>query len=156
MTSKPVITIPREKAVFRLDQNGRWRHGEEKFTNQKIIQYFHSRIRKDEDGFFLHQEHSQYIEKVYFPYEDTPLFVFRITDDTPPLLFLNTGERLPLEPEKLFVKGDILYTLRDGDFVRFSQDCMLAISRRLDLVDGDYVIEMDGKKRVIPRAEEES
>jgi len=62
---KPVMIIPKEKAVFRLDKNGVWHIGDEKFTNKKIINYFHSMIKKDKDGYFLEQEHKHFIEKVY-------------------------------------------------------------------------------------------
>jgi hypothetical protein len=58
---KPVMIIPKEKAVFRLDKNGIWHSGDEKFTNKKIIHYFHSMFKKDKDGYFLGQEHKHYI-----------------------------------------------------------------------------------------------
>ena len=104
------MTIPKEKAVFRLDKNGAWHVDDEKFTNQKIINHFHSLIKKDEDGYFLEQEHSNFIEKVYFSYEDTPLIVFRvIKSDDGLILHLNTGERIKLDPEKLLMKNNNLY-----------------------------------------------
>ncbi len=147
------MTIPREKAVFRLDQNGRWYHGDEQFTNRKIIAYFHSRIRKDDDGYFLHQEHTHYIEKVYFPYEDTPLFVFRVIGNSPLVLCLNTGERISLDIEKLCVKNDHLYLLTGEELIKFNESSMMSLSDYMDEADGRYVIEVDGKRRVIPEIE---
>jgi hypothetical protein len=149
--AKPVITIPREKAVFRLDRNGNWHTGDGKFTHRKIIRYFHSMIRKDENGYFLEQEREQVIEKVYFSYEDTPLFVFGIAEEDGPVLCLNTGERLRLDPDQLFVKGDILYTRRGEEIIKFTQDSMQALSGRMEAEGDDYVIQMDGKRRLIPK-----
>jgi len=75
------IVVPREDAVFWLDGNGFWHNREEKFTHRKIINYFHSSIRKDKKGYYLFQVHPGYREKVYFPYEDTALFVFEVVRD---------------------------------------------------------------------------
>ena len=90
--SKPVATIPKEEAVFRLDKNGVWYHGDRKFENRKIIEYFHSMIKKDESGYFLKQEHRDFIEKVYFPYEETALFVFQVIAKDSLILVLYTGD----------------------------------------------------------------
>jgi hypothetical protein len=155
MTSKSVITIPKEKAVFRLDRHGNWHTDEGKFTNRNIIRYFHSMIRKDEDGYFLRQEREQVIEKVYFSFEDTALFVFRVDEADGPVLCLNTGEKLRLDPEQLFVKDDTLYVRRNDEIIKFTQDGMLALSDRMELIDDRYVIELNGQRRVIPRVEGE-
>jgi hypothetical protein len=151
---KPIVTIPKEEAVFRLDKNGVWYSGHEKFTNRRIINYFHSMIQKDEDGYFLGQEHTHYIEKVYFPYEDTPLFVFRsIKTDDGLILRLNTGEEITLDPEKLFVKNDNLYIQNKDYVIKFKEHALLSIAEYLDDEDGQYTIFLDGKKHTIPRVE---
>jgi hypothetical protein len=154
--SKPVMTVPKEKAVFWLDKHGSWHTDEGKFTNRNIIRYFHSMIRKDEGGYFLEQEREEVIEKVYFSYEDTALFVFGIVEENGPAVRLNTGERLRLEPDQLFVRDDTLYLRRGEEIIKFNQDSMLALSDRMSFADEQYVIEIDGKRRVIPCVEQES
>jgi hypothetical protein len=151
---KPVMTIPKEEAVFRLDKNGVWYSHNEKFTNKKIIAYFHSMIKKDKDGYFLGQEHKHYIEKVYFPYEETPLFVFRIikTDDGL-FLRLNTGEKIKLDPAKLFVRNDNLYFQNDEDLIKFNEYALITFADYLDDTDDQYVINIDGNRYPIPTVE---
>ena len=145
------MTIPREKAVFRLDKNGVWYVDDEKFTNQKIINYFHSLIKKDEHGYFLEQEHRDFIEKVYFPYEDTALFVFHvIKSDDGLILRLNTGEQIRLDPEKLFMKNDNLYIRNDEDLIKLNDNALLSLADYMDEADDQYVINIDGKKHLIP------
>ena len=151
---KPVINIPKEKAVFSLDKNGIWHSDDEKFTNNKIINYFHSLIKKDKDGYFLEQEHKHFIERVYFRYEDTALFVFRIyKGDDGLILCLNTGKKIKLDPEKLFVKNDNLYIRNDEDLIKLNANALLALADYMDDVDDQYVINIDGKRRLIPRIE---
>ena len=150
---KPVMIIPKEKAVFRLDKNGVWHIGDEKFTNQKIINYFHSVIKKDKDGYFLEQEHKHFIEKVYFSYEDTPLFVFRIIERDGLILCLNTGENIKLDPEKLLIKNDNLYIQNAVDLIKLNASAMLSLSNYMDEVDDQYVINIDGEIHLIPRME---
>lgn len=151
---KPVMIIPREKAVFRLDKNGEWRINNEKFTNQKIIRYFHSVIKKDENGYFLEQEHKHFIEKVYFPYEDTALFVFRVIRKDVLILCLSTGENIRLDPEKLLMRNDSLY-LRNNDeeLIKFNADAILSLADYMDDAEGQYFINLDGKRHRIPGME---
>ena len=75
------FVISKDKAVFWLDKNGRWHNAHGKFQHQKIINYFHSAIKKDAKGYYLFQDRGDFREKVYFHYEDTPLFVVRIIED---------------------------------------------------------------------------
>jgi hypothetical protein len=151
---KPVMIIPKEKAVFRLDKNGVWHIDDEKFTNQKIINYFHSIIKKDKDGYFLEQEHKHFIEKVYFPYEDTPLFVFRIIKrDDGLILCLNTGESIKLDPETLIMKNDSLYVQNGEDLIKLNANALLLLARYMDDVDDKYFITIDEKRYLIPSME---
>lgn len=151
--SKPVRIIPREKATFRLDKNGNWRAYDDRFENRKIISYFHSLIKKDQDGFFLEQEHPHYIEKVYFPYEDTALFVTRIIEKDGLTICLNTGLQIPLEPEKLLLKNDNLYLRNGEDLIKFNQNALITLSGYMDDVDEQFVIKISGRKHVIARTE---
>jgi len=128
---KPVMIIPKEKAVFRLDKNGVWHIDDEKFTNKKIINYFHSMIKKDKDGYFLEQKHKHFIE----------------------ILCLNTGENIKLEPEKLLMKNDNLYIQNDEDLIKLNANALFSLADYMDDVDDQYVINIDGKRYLIPRME---
>ena len=150
---KPVRVIPKEKAVFRLDKHGNWHGDDGKFTNQKIIKYFHSHIKQDKDGFFLEQEHQHYIEKVYFPYEDTALFVNRIIEEDGPIMCINTGEQIPLDPQKLFIKNDDLYFQNSAALIKFNENALLSLAAYMDEADDEFVIVIDGKRQIIPGME---
>lgn len=141
-----VMVIPKEKAVFRLDKHGVWHTAQGKFENQRIINHFHAAIKKDKDGFFLEQEHSKFTEKVYFPYEETALFVFHILQDDGLILQLNTGEQIRVEPEKLYVNNDSLYMEYGEEIIKFTENAMLLISKFLDDEDDEFCINIDGKR----------
>ena len=72
------IIIPKENAVFRMDGNGVWHNEHGKIEHPKIIKYFHQSIGKDDRGYFVFQTTDEFEEKVYFPYEETAMFVFDI------------------------------------------------------------------------------
>jgi hypothetical protein len=111
-------------------------------------------IKKDKDGYFLEQEHKHFIEKVYFQYEDTPLFVFRIIKrDDGLILCLNTGENIKLDPEKLLMKNDNLYIQNDEDLIKLNANALFSLADYMDDVDDQYVINIDGKRHFIPRME---
>lgn len=145
------IVIPKDKAAFRLDRNGRWHNASGPFEHKKIIDYFHASIRRDEAGFHLYQEHEDHREKVYFPYEDTALFVFDLQSDGDSVrLTLNTGRTIELDPDDLFVRGDQLYTRLGGDPVKFTERCLMKLSGRLSVENGRYRIRIGGKLHEIP------
>lgn len=149
--SKPAATIPKEEAVFRLDKNGVWYNDDRKFENRKIIDYFHSMIKRDQNGYYLEQEHRDFIEKVYFPYEDTALFVFRAINENGVILVLNTGKKLKLDPEHLFLKNDHLYLSYEDQIVKFTEEAMFALADRMEEAEGRYVIRCKGKQYPIRR-----
>jgi len=103
------IIIGKEEAVFWLDKNGCWNNENGKFRHHKIIRYFHSCIQRDQEGYFLYQKNENYVEKVYFPYEDQALFVFDVIEQDDVTLVLNTRKRIKLKPRKLFINNDCLY-----------------------------------------------
>jgi hypothetical protein len=150
---KPVWIIPKEKAVFRLDKNGNWRADDQKFKHRRIINYFHSLIKKDKGGFYLEQEHENFIEKVYFPYEDTALFVTRIIESDGLILCTNTGKHIKLDPEKLLIKNDSLYIQIGDCLIKFNENALIALAGYMDDVDDQYVIHIDGKRHIIPKIE---
>ncbi|MDJ0780532.1 MAG: MFS transporter permease [Desulfosarcinaceae bacterium] len=142
----PEILIPKEKAVFRLDAQGRWHNEHGPFEHPKIIAYFNANIRRDAGGYYLSQELNGRIEKVYFPYEDTALFAVDLRDGPPEVLLLNTGARLPLNPERLATRGEDLYQLKGDERIKFAERCLLKVAERIEGGDGRYVY-VDGRGR---------
>jgi hypothetical protein len=126
------IVVGPEEATFWMDRWGNWcnRHG--RFEHKKIIAYFHSAIRRDESGYFVSQVNGEVLEKVYFHYEDTALFVFDVTMAQSLRLTLNTGRRLVLDPASLFIRGDALYLQEGTERIKFNQTSMLKMSRYFD------------------------
>ena len=96
------IIISKEDAVFWMDKNGGWHNKHGKFEHPRIIKYFNAYIKKDEKGYYVLQETSECIEKVYFHYEDTALFVFDVTMADDIILILNTSDTMPFDPGQLF------------------------------------------------------
>ncbi|MEJ2155397.1 MAG: MFS transporter permease [Desulfobacteraceae bacterium] len=143
------ITIPKDQAVFRLDGNGRWHNRFGPFEHAKIINHFHTSIRKDDQGFHLCQEHEGVVEKVYFPYEDTALFVFEVDFRDPAMVTLNTGRKLALQPENLFVVGDCMYLRIDGDRAKFTDRCLIKMAPLLSYEGDQYVLKINGQSFVV-------
>ena len=139
------VVISKEDAIFWLDKNGFWHYGSEKFQHRKIINYFHSSIRKDKDGYHLMQTHRDFKEKVYFPYEDTALFVFDVIKHEDVILVLNTRKRINLKPKKLFIKDDNLYMHVGEDRVKFTEQVLIRISDLLEYENDQYFIRIRGR-----------
>jgi hypothetical protein len=122
------ILVPREKAVFRMDENGVWHNRHGRMTHSRIIEYFNTAIEQDADGYFLYQAYDDIREKVYFPYEGTALFAVDVIMDTGIILVLNTKKRVPLLPEALFTeKGRLCMRLDDG-YVKFNENVQVLLS----------------------------
>jgi hypothetical protein len=148
------ISISREDAVFWLDGNGRWHNQHGPFENRKIIRFFHAHICHDEGGYHVAQQRDNLLEKVYFKYEDTALFVFDIDTASPPTMVLNTGRTMRLVPDKLYVSGDNLYVSHGGERIKFVDRALLKISGMLDFDErGKYHIRVDGQRYRIPEVE---
>ena len=144
------IVIPKERAVFWLDKNGRWQNAHGEFEHKKIINYFHSAIQKDQNGYYLFQERGDVREKVYFHYEDTALFAVDLIEDIDTTLVLNTGKQVQLKPKCLFIKNDSLYMRLGDESVKFSERGLLKISDCLLYEDNSYLIEVKNRKYKIP------
>lgn len=140
------IVIRREEAVFRMDRRGRWCNEFGVFRNRRISAYFHAAIRRDADGYFVCQERGSCIEKVYFPYEDTALFVVDVALDAEITLHLNTGRRLALDPVQLFVVGDSLYLTAGDERIKFSEGALVRLAERMDFTDEGYFIRAGGRR----------
>jgi hypothetical protein len=123
------VIIPKEEAVFWLDKAGCWRNAGGKFRNKKVIDYFHAAIGKDDAGYFVSHVRDDVVEKVYFRYEDTALFVLDVLmNETAITLVLNTGEYIPLDPGNLYIRDDNLYVLIHNEPVKFSERMMMRLS----------------------------
>ena len=144
------IVISKDKAVFWLGSNGRWHNIHGEFEHRKIIDFFHSSIRKDKDGYYVTQTTERYKEKVYFRYEDTALFVFNIIKNKDIYLLLNTKKQIKLNPEELFIKNDSLYTKDGEELVKFTEQSMIKISKYMENDNDSYFIKIDNKRYEIP------
>lgn len=151
---KKEVAVPKEEAVFWLDAYGRWHNKHGVFEHKKIIDYFHRSIRKDAHGYHLFQKHDDHtIEKVYFKYEDTALFVFEVIiqeDSNKIRLILNTKNEIPLDPEKLFVQNENLYTEHDGHRIKFIDRAMMKLSHVLTFDHHRYCLQLNDETYDIP------
>jgi len=145
-----VIVIPKEKAVFWMDGNGRWCNEFGKFEKKKIIDHFHRSIQKDEGGYFVCQEKEDRVEKVYFRYADTALFVFDVCLTEPISLVLNTGKEIELDPENLWIEKDNLYTVDGGHRIKFSDRALMKAAKILEEKNGEFLIRMKENVYHIP------
>jgi hypothetical protein len=149
------VVIPKEDAVFWLDARGFWRNAGGKFRKKKIIDHFHASISRDENGYFLYQQKGDIFEKVYFPYEDTALFVFDVIfnhadSDSKTALLLNTGRNIPLNPRQLSIKNDSLYLKEGDDVIKFSERALIKISNCIEEAADRLYINIDGERCLIP------
>jgi hypothetical protein len=59
---------------------------------------------------------------------------------------LNTGERLPLEPQKLYAQNDALYVTVGEHRVKFTERSLMTISERMAFEDNNYFIHQSGRR----------
>ena len=146
------IIISKEDAVFWMDGNGRWhnRHGE--FEHPKVIAYFNRSIGYDAHGYFVSQTRGNVVEKVYFPYQETALFVVDILEADDILLRLNTGKQILLDPEQLFIRNDSLFMHVENQLLKFTDRSMMKLSDRLDDTKNGLVIHLNNVRHVIMQA----
>jgi len=144
--------ITKEDAVFWLDKNGDWHNKHGKFQHKKIINYFHSAIKRDKDGYYLSQERDNFREKVYFHYEDSALFVFDVIKAEDLILELNTKRRIKLKPRKLSIKEDSLYMTEGDEIIKFAEQGLMKISDLLEYENDLYFIRVKGRRYAIKNA----
>ena len=143
-----IVVIPKEKAVFWLDADGWWRNDGGRFRKKRIIDYFHRHMDRDENGYFVLHDKGGVWEKVYFPYEDTALFVFDIREESNGIwLRLNTGREISLDPETLYIDNDRLYTADGNERIRFAERAMIQMANQMqEDENGRLVICLNGRK----------
>ncbi len=143
------VVIPKEKAVFWMDGQGRWRNRHGVFAHKGIIDHFNASIRKDAGGFFVAQERSGIIEKVYFRFEETAVFAVDVIWKDGIFLCLNTGSQTDLVPDKLFVYRDNLFQKDTEYAVKFSERALMKISPHLKCQGDVFVISCNGVDHLI-------
>ena len=147
----PQVVIAKEDAVFWMDRFGQWHNAGGRFRHKKIIDHFNASIRKDENGYFVEQIRETVHEKVYFRYEETPLFVVEVSDNDPIQLGLNTGEIIFLKPDQLFVHADSLYLKKDGECIKFSDRVLMQLSMYIDFDGEAYFFQSGNERHHIPQ-----
>ena len=148
MKKKPVErVIPKDKAIFWLDKNGRWHNAHGEFQHKKIIDYFNTSIKKDQNGYYLFQEMGSSLqEKVYFHYEDTALFAVDIIIEDNIILILNTKKQIKLKPKNLFTRNDDLYMRVGSETIKFTERGLMKISDLLEFSDEHYFIKVNNRR----------
>ena len=126
------VVIPKENAVFWMDGRGYWHNRHGRFEHKRIIDHFNRAIRRDDAGYYVTQVRGEIREKVYFPFEDTPIFAVRILLPPPLHLLLNTGVEIPLDPAALFVQADQIYLQHGDERVKFTERALLALAPYLE------------------------
>lgn len=127
-----------------MDGQGRWHNQHGPFAHKKIIDYFNAAIQKDEGGYFVGQSHDGIYEKVYFSYQDTALFVTDVLWGDPVQLLLNTGQRLDMSPERLFIRNDQLFHKKGDEIIKFSERALAMIAERIEFSEERYSIRLKG------------
>ena len=146
----PEIVIPKEEAVFWMDGQGRWHNRHGPFEHRKIIDHFNAAIQRDENGYFVGQNRDGIHEKVYFPYQDTALFVTDVHWGDPIQMLLNTGALIDLSPKLLFIREDQLFHMKGDEIIKFSQRALAMISKKMEFSEERYSIRIGGIRYTIP------
>ena len=146
------IIIPQDKAVFWMDDTGRWHNRHGPFEHPKIIRYFNRSIQKDEDGYFVAQGSGDVIEKVYFPFVVTALFVVDLAVGDPFKVKLNIQQELDLDSERLFLFKEDLYYRMENDIAKFNPHALLKISNYIDFKGKRYRLKIGSEQHIIKEA----
>lgn len=144
------IIIKKEDAVFWMDGNGRWHNQHGEFEHKKVVAYFNRSIGFDADGYFVSQVRGDMVEKVYFPYQETALFAVDIIQDNDLQLLLNTQKKIPLNPEKLFIRNDTLFMHFENQLIKFTDRSLVKLSDRFDDANGQFTIHLNKRCYTIP------
>ncbi len=144
------IVIPKEEALFWMDGQGRWHNQHGPFEHNKVTNYFNASIKKDKHGYYVGQHLNGVYEKVYFPYQETALFVTDLIWEDPVQMLINTGERMDLSPEMLFIRNDQLFHQKGDEIIKFSQNALTLIARKIEFSASGCSIRLHGKSCTIP------
>jgi hypothetical protein len=143
------VIISKEDSVFWMDKDGNWCNEHGKFEHPKIIKYFNSSLKKDENGFYVYQKTDECEEKVYFKYEETALFVVSLKESVKEKedfsLVLNDNSKIKFDPENLFTKDDSLYLQTIDNLIKFSSRALLKLSKFIEEKDDQLSLTIKGK-----------
>lgn len=132
------VVIPKENAVFWMDDRGRWHNRHGRFEHKRIIDHFNRAIRWDADGYYVTQVRGTIREKVYFTYAETPLFVIQVIQSDPIQLLLNTTQTIPLDAHALFSRADQMYQRMGRQVVKFSDRALMTLAAHLEETPDDW------------------
>ncbi len=147
-TEKKTRVVPKENAVFWMDNRGVWHNKHGRFEHPKIISHFNRSIGKDSQGYFVSQQIEDMEEKIYFPYEDTAVFAVNVCTGSTLDLILNTGQRLVMDPHDLFIHKDTLFLQTPEHLIQFSPQAMSQLSKIMDEADAGLAL-VHGETRVL-------
>ena len=147
------ISISKEDAVFWMDANGRWHNQHGEFEHKRVIDYFNRSIGHDAEGYYVSQKRGEVIEKVYFRYQETALFVVDVLSGGDISLLLNTGKTIALDPDSLLVRDDCLFIEMGNELAKFNDRSMMKLSNRFEEVDGRFQIRLKDKAYFIRMAD---
>ncbi len=150
------IIVSSEDATFWMDRWGYWCNAHGRFQHKKIIDYFHAAIAWDDQGYYVSQVNGDVREKVYFRYEDTALFVFDVLIADEISLVLNTGKKIGLDPDALFIRNDYLYLRKDQALIKFNELSMLKISRLFEHEGDMCFLAIKGERWIIPEVHDDA
>ena len=68
----------------------------------------------------------------------------------PVQMLLNTGQRLDLSPERLFIRNDQLFHQKGDEIIKFSERALTRISERMDFSEDRYSIRLKGICYAVP------
>lgn len=145
MGQKKQIIISKEDSVFWMDENGVWRNEHGRFEHPKIIRYFNASIARDDKGYYVYQATDEFEEKVYFPYEETAVFVVDVKIRETVQLVLNSMKTAAFEDGRLFSRNDNLYLDTGDHLIKFTSQALIKLSRYMKDQDGHMILDINGR-----------
>ncbi len=144
--------VSAEESRIKLSERGQWFHEGEAFENEKIIEFFHRAIRKDEEGrYYLHNALDGSQEQVYFEVEDTAYFVMHLTLDTGAGRLrgvLSTGAVVDIDAHTLEQdpSGVMYCRVLENDLARLTLSAMHDLADKAQENDRGIYLELAGER----------
>ncbi len=134
---------------IKIDKEGVWYHKGAEIIRKDIIKFFYEHMDLDEHGRYIISWRG---ERCVVDVEDTAYFVQRVERiDDRFILFLSDETQEELDPETLYIKGDVLYCkVKKRKFpARFKRPAYYQIAEYIEEEDGKFFIRVKGKKYVL-------
>ncbi len=151
--------VSAEESGIALDERGRWLHHGEFVEHQRIQEFFHRAIRKDDQGrYYLANAFDGKAEQVYFQVADTAYFVRHLaTDDarTRLLASLNSGQAAEVDPASFEQdeRGVLYCRVLDDDRARVTTNALHDLSDLVTERDGRLELELAGRRHDLAAAD---